>query len=117
MHGNYYLPAILMTPFLMTARLSDKLKAVLVQNLEDFLCVANWKSPTHGTASSTNFAPLFSFTGTGSNQSCNASFAFAIASCSVSPAEAQPGNSGKTADQRFVSGSCSTKSRNFITQI
>lgn len=52
--------------------------------------------------------------GDGSNQSASASFALAIASSSVSPAEAQPGSSGKKAAQRFVSGSCSTTSRNFM---
>jgi hypothetical protein len=49
----------------------------------------------------------------GSNQSESASFALAIASSSVSPAEAQPGNSGKTADQRFVLSSKFTNKRKF----
>jgi hypothetical protein len=49
------------------------------------------------------------------NQRPSASFAFATASSSVSPALAQPGNSGKTADQRFASGSNSTITRSFMT--
>src|SRR5436309_2977984 len=52
--------------------------------------------------------------GDGSNQSSSASFAFRTASSSESPAEAQPGNFGKNAAYRFVSGSCSTTSRNFM---
>ena len=113
-HGHNHLPAIYVTPFLMTAGLRHQFKAVPAQNFDDFLCVANWESPAHGTASSINFAPLFILTGVGSNQSSNASLALATASACVSPAEAQPGNSGKTADQRFVSGSNSTKRRNFM---
>ena len=114
-HGHNHLPAISMTPFLMAAGLRHQFKAVLAQNFDDFLGVANWESSAHGTASSISFAPLFILTGAGSNQSSNASFALAMASASVSPAEAQPGSSGKTADQRFVSGSNSTKSRNFMS--
>lgn len=55
-----------------------------------------------------------SSTGEGSNQSSSASCAFAIASASESPADAQPGNSGNTADQRLAAGSNSTTARNFI---
>lgn len=113
-HGDNYLTSILMPPFLMTTGLSNEGKPVLTENSDNFLCVANWKALAHETASSTSFAPFFNLTGDGSNQSRNASLAFAMASSSVSPAEAHPGNSGKTADHRFVSGSCSTKSRNFM---
>lgn len=42
-HGDNDLPAVLMAPFLVTAGLSNELKAVLAQNLDDFLRVANWK--------------------------------------------------------------------------
>ena len=49
----------------------------------------------HVSATSKTFAPAGKSTGAGSNQSSRASFAFRIASSSVSPAEAQPGNSGK----------------------
>ena len=49
-------------------------------------------------------------------QSSNASLALRTASSSVSPAEAHPGNSGKNAAQRLVSGSRSTTSRSFMRQ-
>ena len=39
-----------------------------------------------------------------------------MASASESPADAQPGNSGNTADQRLAAGSNSTTARNFIHQ-
>jgi hypothetical protein len=106
-----------MTPFLMAAGLPHQFKAMLAQNFDNFLRVANWKPLAHGMASSISFAPLCSLTGEGSNQSAKASFALAMASASVSPAEAQPGSSGKTADQRFVSESNSTKRRNFMWAI
>ena len=112
--GYYHLPTAFVTLFLVTAGLRDQAEAVFAQYFDDFLGVANWKSPAHGTASSMSFAPLRSLTGAGSNQNSNASLALATASSSVSPAEAQPGSSGKTADQRFVSGSSSTKRRNFM---
>jgi hypothetical protein len=114
MHGHDHLLAIFMTPFLVTSGLSHQRKAVLAQNFDDLFGVANWEPSAHGTASSINFAPLFILKGAGSNHSSNASFAFAMASASVSPAEAQPGSSGKTADQRFVSGSNSTSRRTFM---
>jgi len=50
----------------------------------------------------------------GLNHNFRASLALLIASSSVSPAEAQPGSSGKTADHRFVRGSNSTRRRNFM---
>ena len=114
-HGHNQLTAIFVTLFLMAAGLRHQLKAVPAQNLDDFPGVADWESPAHGTASSMSFAPLFILTGAGSNQRFNASFALAMASASVSPAEAQPGSSGNTADQRFVSGSNSTNRRNFMS--
>jgi hypothetical protein len=116
-HGHDHLPPILVSPFLMAAGLCNQHKAVLAQNLDDFLGVADWKPSAHGMASSISFAPLFILTGAGSNQSSNASFALAMASASVSPAEAQPGSSGNTADQRFVSESNSTRRRSFIPTI
>jgi len=87
---------------------------VLSQYFDDFFCVANWKTAAHGTASSNSFAPFASFMGAGSNHKARASLAFSIASASVSPAVAQPGNSGKTADHRLISGSNSSRRRNFI---
>src|ERR1035437_5680394 len=50
------------------------------------------------------------------NQSASASLALAMASASVSPAEAQPGSSGKTADQRLDSESNSIKRRSFMPE-
>jgi hypothetical protein len=116
-HSHNYLPSAGMTPFLVAAGLPHQFKAMLAQNFDDFFRVANWKPLAHGMASSMSFAPLCSLTGEGSNQSSNASLALAMASAYVSPAEAQPGSSGKTADQRFVSESSSTKRRNFMSAI
>src|SRR5207253_6251102 len=68
----------------------------------------------HVSATSSTFAPAGNVTGAGSNHNSNASFALCIASSSVSPAEAHPGNSGKNAAQRLVSGSRSTTKRSFM---
>lgn len=114
MHGHDDLAAISMPPFLVTARLSHQGEAVLPQDSDDLLRATDWKATAHGIASSTNFAPLFSFTGEGSNHNAKASRALAMASASVSPAVAHPGNSGNTADHRFASGSNSTKRRSFM---
>ena len=51
----------------------------------------------------------------GSNHNSSASLALAMASSSVSPAEAQPGSSGKTEEYRPVSGSFSTIRHSFMT--
>jgi hypothetical protein len=93
------------------------IKAVFSQDSNDFLACANRETFAHASATSNTFAPLGSVTGAGSNQSSRASFALGTASSSVSPAEAQPGNSGKNAAQRFVSTSCSTTRRNFMFPI
>ena len=114
MHGDNHLSAIFVTPFLVAARLGNHREAMLAQNFDDFSCAANWIATAQGTASSIIFAPLGSLTGAGSNQSARASLALVTASASVSPAVAQPGISGKTADQRLTSGSNSTNNRNFI---
>ena len=103
-----------MPPFLMTAFLVHESETVLAQDPNNFFRGANRKSLAHVSATFNTFAPLRNFTGTGSNQTCNASFALRTASSSVSPAEAHPGSSGKNADQRFVSASCSTTRRSFI---
>jgi hypothetical protein len=92
-------------------------KTICTQNFNDFFCIANWMVLAQGRESSSNLAPLPNFIGDGSNQSVNASLAFSTASASVSPALAQPGNSGKTADHLLVLGSNSMSSRNFITEI
>lgn len=54
--------------------------------------------------------------GDGSNHRSRASFALRMASSSVSPADAQPGSSGKNAAHLLVSGSCSTTNRSFMTE-
>jgi len=113
-HGSNYLTSIGMTPFLIAARLADKRKRMFSQNSDDFFGIVNWIVLAHGRATSNNLALLLILTGLGSNHNFSASFALAMASSSVLPAAAQPGNSGNTADHRFVSGSNSTSKRNFI---
>ena len=114
MHGDDHLSAARMPPFLMTSPLAYLREAMLPQNSNHFLGCANRKARAHVSATSKTFAPAGRVTCDGSNQRANASFALRTASSSLSPAEAQPGSSGKDADQRFVCGSCSTTSRSFI---
>jgi hypothetical protein len=116
-HGHNHLAPIGVTPFLMTASLADQPEAVLPQDPDNFLGVANWVAAAHGIANSKSLARLLILTGTGLNQRESASFALAMASSSVSPAEAQPGSSRKTADHRLVTGSSSTNKRNFMAII
>lgn len=116
-HCHDHLAAILVPPFLVAAGLGNHHKTILAQNFDNVSCAANWVPSTHGTASSIILAPLGNFIGAGSNQSARASWAFVTASSSVSPAVAQPGNSGNTADHRLASGSNSINNRNFITKI
>jgi hypothetical protein len=113
-HGHDNLPTVGMTPFLVAALLADHAKAVAAQDEDNVLGGANWKALSHGSATSSTFAPVENETGDGSNQSSRASFALATASSSVSPAEAHPGSSGKKAAHLWASGSCSRTSRNFI---
>jgi len=113
--GDNNLTPVRMSPFLMTAALAGENKSLLLQDLRDFSCAANRKSPAHGSASSSTLAPCGKGTSAGSNHRANASFAFATASSSVSPALAHPGSSGKTADQRRTSGSNSMTRRSFTT--
>ena len=114
MHRHDHLPSVGMTPFLMTAFLADHAEAVPAQDSNDIFGAANWVAFAHVSATSNTFAPLDKATGDGSNHSSNASLALRTASSSVSPAEAQPGSSGKKAAHRLVSGSCSTTSRSFM---
>ena len=114
MHGHDHLPAVFVAPFLMAPGLRHQREAMFSQDSDNFFGAAHWEPAAHGTASSINFAPLFNLTGEGSNHKARASFALAIASASVSPADAQPGSSGKTADQRLASASNSTSKRNFM---
>jgi hypothetical protein len=113
-HRYDHLPAIGVTPFLMTAFLAYHREAVSAQDSNNFLGVADWIAFAHLSATSNTLAPAGSGSVDGSNQSSKASFALRTASSSVSPAEAHPGNSGKTADHRFALGSCSTTSRSFM---
>jgi hypothetical protein len=114
MHGDNDLPTVRVTPFLRAAFLADHREALPSKDADNFLGIADWKPLAHGSASSTTFAPAGTATGEGSNQSSSASLALRMASSSVSPAEAQPGSSGKKPAHRFVSGSYSTTSRSFI---
>ena len=113
-HGDDDLMPIGVPPFLMAALLRDQGKAVAAENAGDFGSGADRVVAAHVSATSSTFAPAGRSRSTGSNQSARASRALAMASSSVSPALAHPGISGKTADQRSVSGSCSTTRRTFI---
>jgi len=103
-------------PFLMAAFLCDKGETMPAQNTGDFGGGADGEVAAHVSATSSTLAPGGRSSVTGSNQSARASRALAIASSSVSPALAQPGISGKTADQRSVAGSCSTTRRTFMPE-
>src|SRR5207237_3386847 len=116
-HGDNYLPAVRMAPFLMTAFLAHLAEALFAQDSNDVFTAANGQALAHVSATSSTFAPAGNVTGAGSNQSSKASLALRTASSSESPAEVHPGNSGKNAAQRLVSGSCSTTSRSFIAAI
>ncbi len=98
----------------MAPRLAGQCETMTSQDLRNLGRSADRKALAHGTASSKTFAPSASGTSEGLNQSASASLALATASSSVSPALAQPGSSGKTADQRFASASNSITRRSFI---
>ena len=115
--GDDDLMSIGVPPFLMAAFLRDKGEAVPAQNAGDFGGGADRVVAAHVSATSSTLAPAGRSRETGSNHSARASRALAMASSSVSPALAQPGISGKTADQRSVDGSCSTTRRTFITDM
>jgi hypothetical protein len=115
MHRHDDLAAVGVTPFLVAAFLRDENKPVPAEHAGHVSRGAHWEAPAQGSESSISLAPFFTSTGVGSNQSARASFAFSMASASVSPALAQPGSSGKTAEKRLVSGSSSIRSRNFIS--
>src|ERR1043165_1020020 len=91
-----HLPTVSVSPFLMTALLSNLFKTITPQDTNDIVRVADWIALTHQTVSSTSLADSPKGISLGSNQSSSASLALAMASSSVSPAEAQPGSSGKT---------------------
>ncbi len=113
-HGDDDLAATRMTPLLMAAFLANHRKAVLAENSNGFFGAANRKAIIHVSATSNTLAPAGIEAGEGSNHSSSASLALRTASSSVSPADAQPGNSGKKADQRLVFGSSSMTRRSFI---
>lgn len=113
-HRYDHLAAVRMPPFLVASLLADHDEAVFLQDLDNFSSGANREAFAHVNATSSTFAPGENETGDGSNQSSNASFALPIASASVSPADAQPGSSGKKAAHRPVSGSCSTTNLSFM---
>src|SRR5437899_12385635 len=104
-----------MTPLFVASFLAYQRQTMFAQDANELLGCANREALAHVSATSKTFAPAGKSTGAGSNQSSRASFAVWIASSSVSPAEAQPGNSGKNAAQRSVSESCSTTKRNPMT--
>ena len=87
------------------------------ENPDNVMGRADWEPVTQGKATSSSLAFLGTSTGVGSNHKARASLALATASCSVSPALAHPGRSGKTADQRPACSSYSTSSRNFILEL
>jgi len=113
-HRHNDLAAIRVTPFLVASFLGHQCKAVPLQDPNDLPRVADWEVFAHGTATSKTVAPSGIGSDEGSNQSSRASLALATASASVSPADAQPGNSGKNAAHRRVRGSCSTTNRSFM---
>src|SRR5436309_6727565 len=94
--GHNHLTTIGMSPFLMTTFLSNFDKVVAPQNANDIVRVTDGIALAHQTVTSMSLADPSRGMSIGSNQSSSASFALATASSSVSPAEAQPGNSGKT---------------------
>jgi len=115
MHRDDHLATMRMPPFLVAPLLSDLGETVPTKNADHVLCCAYWKSFTQGSATSSTLAPVGMGSVDGSNQSSSASLAFVTASSSVSPADAQPGSSGKNAAQRSTVASYSTTSRSFMS--
>lgn len=109
-----YLPPVRMAPFLVAPFLTYEKKSVLLQDSNNFTRVADWEPLTHVSATSRTLAPGGITEGVGSNQRSKASLAFVMASSSASPADAQPGSSGKNADHLPVALSCSITKRSFI---
>ena len=114
MHGHDHLPSVRVTPLLMAAPLAREHEVMPAEHAHDLLCAAYWKMLAQGRDTSSSFVPFLSLSFDGSNHNASASCAFWMASASVSPAEAQPGNSGNTADHLLASGSNSMNSRNFM---
>ena len=115
MLGDDDLSSVGVTPFLVAAALIHKEKLCRRNTRTTSRALqTDREAPAQGRASSTSLACLRSLTGEDSNQRASASLALAMASASVSPAVAQPGSYGNTADHRFVGASNSTSNRNFM---
>jgi hypothetical protein len=115
--GNDDLPPVGMAPFLVATALAHAREAMLPENPDDIIGVADRKAVTQGKATSRSL-PFFGMsTGVESNHNARASLALATASSSVSPALAHPGKSGKTADQRPACSSYSSSTRNFMVEL
>ena len=115
MVGDNYLTPIRMPPLLMAAFLTHFYEGIGPQHSNDGIRVADRKALSHYAVTSINLAVSARGISVGSNHSSRASLALAMASSSVSPAEAQPGSSGKTEEYRPVSESFSTIRRSFIS--
>ena len=114
MERHDHLTTLRAPPLLVAARLVDFLESVLPQNPRHFLGVADREPSTHPAETANTLARPGNLILEGLNQRERACRAFFTASRSVSPAEAQPGISGNTADQRPVSRSSATTNRNFM---
>ena len=115
--GHNHLSPVRISPLLVAAGLVDFLEPVPTQNPRHFLGVANRKPAAHATETANTLARPGNLILLGLNQRDKACRAFRTASLSVSPAEAHPGISGNTADQRPVSRSSVTTNRNFMSSI
>ncbi len=116
-HGHDDPPPVGMAPFLVTTALAHTREAMLPENPDDIIGVTAWEALTQGKATSRSL-PFFGMSrGVGSNHKERASLALATASSSVSPALAQPGKSGNTADQRPACASYSSSTRNFMVKL
>jgi hypothetical protein len=91
-----------------------KVALPIVEGLASIVGVSAGEALAQGRETSSSLASLPNSNSVGSNHNTRASFAWATASSSMSPAEPQPGSSGNTADQRFVSRSNSTTNRSFM---
>ena len=115
--GDDDLPTAGMAPLLVAAALRHAGEAMLPENPDDLIGIADWEAVTQGKATSRSL-PFFGMsTGVESNHKARASLALATASSSVSPALAHPGRSGNTADQRLACASYSSSTRNFMVEL
>ena len=114
MKRHDHLASFGISPFLMAAGLIDFLETMLAQHPHHFLGIADREPATHPAETAKTLARPGNLILEGLNQRERACRAFLTASRSVSPAEAQPGISGNTADQRPVSRSSATTNRNFM---